>query len=204
MLEVFRDSPIGLLVVQTRSPLVERDYDLLAEMPFAWLSMTVETDDDDVRRALTPACPSIDRRFEAMQRARQRGIAVQVAVSPTLPYLADRFVDRLAGVADRVVVDTFFGDGAEGNRTARRPLPAFFRQAGYGDWRDTAAAEELYARLQSRLGVERVGWSREGFNALAMGCDTDDARDADGADAEPRRSATRVSDAVPRGATLRL
>lgn len=35
VLEVFRDSPIGLLVVQTRSPLVERDYDLLAEMPFA-------------------------------------------------------------------------------------------------------------------------------------------------------------------------
>src|SRR5438093_354117 len=52
LLDVFGRRPIGRLVVQTRSPLVERDLDLLASMPFAWLSMTVETDDDRVRRAL--------------------------------------------------------------------------------------------------------------------------------------------------------
>jgi hypothetical protein len=50
ILEVFREHPIGLLVVQTRSPSVEKDFDLLADMPFAWLSMTVETDDGQVRR----------------------------------------------------------------------------------------------------------------------------------------------------------
>ena len=86
ILEVFCELPVGLLLLQTRSPLVERDLDLLAELPFAWLSMTVETDDDEVRRALTPTCPSIERRFAAMRRARALGIAVQAAVSPVLPH----------------------------------------------------------------------------------------------------------------------
>ena len=165
---MLHDQPVGVLVVQTRSPLVERDYDLLAGMPFAWLSMTVETDDDAVRRALTPTCPSIERRLAAMRRARERGIRVQAAVSPVLPQDAERFSDLLAGVVDRVVVDTFLGDGAGGKRSARRPLPARFAELGYGDWRDRSAAERLYELLQSRLGADRVGWSQDGFNALAV------------------------------------
>ena len=168
VLGVFRELPIGLLVVQTRSPLVERDLDLLAAMPSAWLSMTVETDDDTVRRALTPACPSIERRLQTMRRAREAGVRVQAAVSPVLPHDAERFVGLLADAADRVVIDTFFGDGSDGKRTNRRPLPARFADLGYGDWRDTSAAERLYELLWSRMGPGRAGWSRDGFNDLAV------------------------------------
>ncbi len=203
VLEVFRERPVGLLVVQTRSPLVERDYDLLAEMPFAWLSMTVETDDDSVRRALTSTCPAIERRIEAMSRARAGGIPVQAAVSPALPHHPERFVDLLAGAADRVVVDTFLGDGADGNRTSRRPLPARFKRLGYGDWRDEAAARRLHARLQSRLGADRVGWSRDGFNALARGVRNAARSDAQrDRDAEPLHGVTDAFDASPGRATV--
>jgi DNA repair photolyase len=167
ILEVFRRRPPELLVVQTRSPLVERDFDLLREMPSAWLSMTVETDDDDVRRALTPTCPSIASRLRAMRIARASGIRVQAAISPTLPHDPARFVDVLGEAADRVIVDTFFGDGAQGKRTAHRPLPRRFAELGYGSWRDQSGAEELYSRLVERLGRDKVGWSQEGFNALA-------------------------------------
>ena len=167
ILEVFRELPVGLLLLQTRSPLVERDFDLLAELPFAWLSMTVETDDDAVRRALTPTCPGIERRFAAMRRARERGIAVQAAVSPVLPHDLERFAGLIVEAADRAVVDTFTGDGATGQRTARRPLPARFADLGYGDWRDERAARALHEELRQRLGEDRVGWSVEGFNTLA-------------------------------------
>ena len=167
ILQALRQQPIGALVVQTRSPLVERDFDLLAEMPFAWLSMTVETDDDAVRRALTPTCPSIDRRLAAMRNARSRGVKVQAAVSPTLPHNADRFADLLFDAADRVVIDTFAGDGADGRRTQRRPLPQCFTELGWGDWRDTSAAERLAELLRARLGTEHVGWGKTGFNAIA-------------------------------------
>jgi hypothetical protein len=163
-----REQPIGLLVVQTRSPLVERDYDLLVEMPFAWLSMTVETDDDTVRRALTPTCPSIRRRLQAMRKAREHGIRVQAAVSPVLPHNVDSFADELGASADRVVVDTLFGDGADGKRSARRPVAAGFSELGWGDWRDTGPAERLYEELSRRMPAGAVGWAKEGFNALAV------------------------------------
>lgn len=168
ILEVFRHQPPGLLVVQTRSPLVERDFDLIQELPSAWLSMTIETDDDDVRRAITPTCPSVDRRLQVMREARRHGIRVQAAVSPTLPHNAARFADLLSEAADRVIVDTFSGDGASGKRTARRPLPARFAELGFGNWRDQSAAEALYSKCVSRFGSENVGWSQEGFNALAI------------------------------------
>lgn len=167
VLEVFRELPVGLLLLQTRSPLVERDLELIAELPFAWLSMTVETDDDEVRRALTPTCPAIGRRFAVMRRARGLGIAVQAAVSPVLPHDRERFAARIAEAADRAVVDTFTGDGASGRRTARRPLPARFADLGYGDWRDDGAARALYEAIRARLGDGRVGWSVEGFNEQA-------------------------------------
>ncbi len=168
ILQVFIEMPVTLLVVQTRLPLVERDFDLLSRMPFAWLSMTIETDDDGVRRALTPTCPSIDRRFKTMRLARERGIRVQAAVSPALPHNHARFADLLTDSTDRVIVDTFFGDGSDGKRTGRRPLPHRFADLGFGDWRDTAAAERLHQALLERMGRERVGWSREGFNDLAV------------------------------------
>lgn len=168
VLEAFRELPIGLLVVQTRSPLVEKDFDLLERLPFAWLSMTVETDDDGVRRALTPICPSIERRLTSMRRARDRGIKVQAAVSPTLPHDRERFARLLSEAADRVIVDTFFGDGAGGSRTRRRPLPRRFAALGLGDWRDIGAAQALHERLGEVMGAERVGWSQDGFNDLAL------------------------------------
>lgn len=167
VLGVLAEAPPGLVVIQTRSPLVERDFDVIEQMPFAWLSMTVETDDDDVRRKLTPTCPSIARRLRTMSLARERGIRVQAAVSPMLPADVDRFADLLVESADRVVVDTFAGDGAGGKRTARRPLPAIFREHGLGDWQDQGPARQLYQALAGRLPPGQVGWSVAGFNALA-------------------------------------
>jgi DNA repair photolyase len=167
ILDIFARRSVGLLVVQTRSPLVERDFDLLARMPFAWLSLTVETDDDRVRRTLTPRTPAIPRRLETLRRARAAGLRVQAAVSPVLPHDVARFSEILAELADRVVVDTFSaGDGAGGQRTSQRPLPARYQELGWGDWRDESAARALYRRLRDRLGPERVGWSSRGFNGL--------------------------------------
>ena len=62
-LEVMAEYPPGLLVLQTRSPLVADDFDRIVALGSrCWLNFTVETDRDDVRRALTPRCPSIAKR----------------------------------------------------------------------------------------------------------------------------------------------
>jgi DNA repair photolyase len=52
-LEVFAQfDDLDLLVIQTRSPLVIDDLELIACIPYAFLSMTLETD----RAALRPEC----------------------------------------------------------------------------------------------------------------------------------------------------
>ena len=71
-LEAFRRFPPALLVMQTRSPLVERYFDLIAAIPTAVLNLTIETDNDEIRRQLTPSCPTIERRLAVVRAATSR------------------------------------------------------------------------------------------------------------------------------------
>ncbi len=168
-LAVFVESPPALLVIQTRSPLIERDFDLLSALgERCWLSMTLETDRDDVRQALTPHCPSIARRVQTLRAARAAGLKVQVAVSPCLLYsAAESFGDLLLDLGERVVVDSYLsGDGQGGKRTARTTIPAEYVRLGWGAWQAEEAARSLYAWLRERMG-ESAGWSQAGFTHLA-------------------------------------
>ena len=54
------------LVVQTRSPLVTRDLDLLVRFEHVQVNVTVTTDDDEVRRAFEPSCPNNRVRLKAV------------------------------------------------------------------------------------------------------------------------------------------
>jgi len=168
-LEAFADYRPGLLVIQTRSPIVERDFDLIDDLSAcAWLSMTLETDDDAVREALTPGVPRIARRKRVLEAAHTAGLQTQVTLSPFLKVShPDAFGDWLARYAGRVIVDTFTsGDGSRGRRTARSRLPEQYEAADLGDWRNEADARAFYHLLQEKMGAERVGWSHNGFNGL--------------------------------------
>src|SRR5262249_12638021 len=97
-LEILTRHPVRRILLQTRSPLVERDLDLIAAMgDRAIVSITLETDDDAVRRAMTPTSPSISRRARTAQLFRERGVFVQLAISPMMP----NHPDRLAEIAAR-------------------------------------------------------------------------------------------------------
>lgn len=168
-LQVFVEFPPGLLMIQTRSPLVTRDIDLIQQLgQCCWISFTLETDLESVRRHVTPRCPSMQRRLEALNTLRAAGLQVQIAVSPCLPYSdVERFGTLLLEHADRVVVDTYTsGDGGSGKRTARTEIPALYTEQGWGDWQAEASARSLYAWLQRHMG-DRVGWSQAGFTTLA-------------------------------------
>ncbi|MBX2999443.1 MAG: radical SAM protein [Caldilineaceae bacterium] len=168
-LEVLGERPPGLLVIQTRSPLVERDFDLIRTLgDRAWLSFTLETDLDEVRRTVTPHCPSVAQRLETLKVALAAGINVQVAVSPCLPFSSvETFGALLLEHGDRVVVDTYAsGDGGGGKRTAKTAIPAAYAAQNWGDWRAEDQAQALYEWLRMQIG-ERAGWSQAGFTALA-------------------------------------
>lgn len=169
VLEVFAEAgDFGLLVVQTRSPLVERDMDLLARLGSrVWVSLTIETNRDDVRRQITPASPSIARRLTTLEKLTRAGLKVQAAISPVLPCDAEQFADLIAARTTRAVVDTLIhGDGASGRRSAELGMPDLLRRLGYETWMNEDSHVPLLENLKAKMGSERVGFSQEGFNLL--------------------------------------
>ncbi len=169
ILEVFASSgDFGLLVVQTRSPLIERDVDLLKQLNTrVAVSFTIETNREDVRRQITPTSPSVERRLATLEKLTRAGLKTQAAISPVLPCDAEAFADLIAARAVRAVVDTLMdGDGAGGRRSAELGMPELLRTLGYEDWLRRDAHEPLIRALRARMGADRVGFSQEGFNLL--------------------------------------
>ncbi len=165
-LAVMAEHPPAVLVVQTRSPLVLRDLDLLRRIPRVVVSVSVTTDDEQVRRLFEPNAPGLGRRLEALAALREAGVRTQAAVAPLLPCDPERLARRLDAVADRVVVDDFFrGDGAGGRRS--RAALERLREQGLGHWAEPGYAGRAADAFRRVLGAERVVESEAGFNDLA-------------------------------------
>jgi DNA repair photolyase len=167
-LKVFIAHQPDLLVVQTRSPMVRRDLNLLAQIERCVLSITVETNDEAVRKTLTPWAPSIRHRIETLDAAIAAGLMVQAAVSPVLPNNPVEFAQLLMGRCHRVVIDTYFaGDGSNGSRTERLGIHALYAQCGYEDWYHPDAHQRLYDEFVNVFGPNRVTFSKDGFNTVS-------------------------------------
>ncbi len=104
-------SPLKMprLVVQTRSPLVERDLDLLSKLTHVRINMTVTTDSEAIRKKFEPLCPANDDRIEALRAAKAAGLRTCVCITPMLPLEdPEKFADRLAALeADIYVAQPF-------------------------------------------------------------------------------------------------
>jgi len=163
-LAVMVGHPPAQLLLQTRSPLVVRDVDLLARIPTLRVSITIATDDERVRCALEPNAPATRLRVDALRTLRAAGVRTQAAIAPLLPCDPERLAALLDPVAERVVVDDFFrGDGAGGRRSA--VALARLRALGFGAWAEPGYAAETISVLRRRLGSERVLESQAGFSA---------------------------------------
>ncbi len=167
-LEAFVRHPIRRLLLQTRSPLVERDLDLLKRLgDRVIVSVTLETDDEAVRRALTPTSPSVERRLRTAHLMKREGVPVQLAIAPMMPNHPERFAALADEAADRVIVDTYFaGDGSCGRRSRSFGIGELYERLGYEGWFRPGAEDELMRALRARLGDDRVLFSQEGFAAV--------------------------------------
>lgn len=88
LLEIIAKRHKPKLVVQTRSPLVTRDYKLFRCIEDnggrVQVNMTVTTDDEDVRRTFEPFCLSNPRRLAAIKEVQASGIATCITMTPLL------------------------------------------------------------------------------------------------------------------------
>lgn len=147
ILEAMLEEPPDSIQIQTRGPLITRDIDLfvqLKEKCDVLVSMTVETDREDIKRIFAPLAPGVKLRIKALKAVHDAGIRTQAAVSPVLPFTPE-FPEKLEPVADRVWIDTLtIGDGAMGRRSKRLGMPKLFEAHELSDW----YLDDLHARVE--------------------------------------------------------
>lgn len=92
------------VTIQTKSPLVLRDMDILKRLPNCEVGFTITTANEKVRRLFEPGAPPVAKRVEALEVLHGEGIRTFVMVAPLLPY-ADGLAELLEGKVDRALLD---------------------------------------------------------------------------------------------------
>ncbi|MBO8155451.1 MAG: radical SAM protein [Bacillaceae bacterium] len=158
------EMPPDFLLLQTRSPLVTRDMDLLKRLKDHLLvSITVETDREDIRKIFTPVAPPVAGRLRALAELKREGIPAQAAVSPILP-CSEEFGRKLSAVVDRVTIDDYFmGDGSGGKRTKSLRIRDRYVENGLEDWFHPDAYKKVMAQFKKSFLENQIFVSQEGF-----------------------------------------
>ncbi len=94
------------VVVQTKSPLVLRDIEILKRSADVEVGFTITTADDTVRRIFEAGAPPIEKRIDALGMLHAEGIGTYVMVAPMLPG-AQGLPDLLKGKVDHALVDRY-------------------------------------------------------------------------------------------------
>lgn len=164
ILEVMVEEPPDFLLVQTRSPLVTRDIDLLSLFKErVRVSITIETDSEIIRKHFTPQAPPIQARIKTLERLANAGIPTQVAIAPILPS-GEHFAEKLKPFVSRVCLDDFFmGDGSGGKRTKKLGIEQKYSELGLEEWYGPAAFKKVYTSFREVFGEGQIFVSQQGF-----------------------------------------
>ncbi|MFS1517254.1 radical SAM protein [Bacillus sp. SCS-151] len=164
LLKIMVESPPDFLLVQTRSPLVRRDIKMLQQLGTkVRVSMTVETDREDIRKHFAPYAPPIPARLKTLQLLAESGIPTQVAIAPVLPS-SERFAEILRPLVSRVCIDDYFmGDGSGGKRTYKLGLQELYRNLEMEEWYHPSAYQMVYKRMLQYFSEDELFISQRGF-----------------------------------------
>lgn len=151
------------LVVQTRSPLVTRDIDLLSQFDQICVNFSITTDSEHVRRSFEPRNPPIPDRLQAATEVAQAGIPVAITMTPLLPVEdPTAFADQVAATgAWRFVTDQFVetsGHFRAGTGDSARCLADQFK---WDDQTSARARDTLVERLSPNIRVGQAGFNPE-------------------------------------------
>jgi DNA repair photolyase len=164
LLEVMVEDPPEFLLVQTRSPLIRRDIDLLLLLKDrVRVSMTVETDRDDMRKYFTPHAPPIQARLATLLLLKEAGVPTQVTIAPVLPS-TENFADKLLPLVNRICIDDYFmGDGSGGKRTRNLKIDSLYTALGMKEWYHPSAYKIVYDRMKQVFPEDQIYISKKGF-----------------------------------------
>jgi DNA repair photolyase len=92
------------VTIQTKSPLVLRDLDILTKSQGIDVVISITTADDTIRKIFEPYAPSIHDRLQALKVLHTSGIPTSVMIAPLLPH-AEALLPQLQDIVDYVLID---------------------------------------------------------------------------------------------------
>jgi len=92
------------VIVQTRSPLILRDIDILKKARDFEVGFTVTTMDDGIRKLFESSAPPTKDRLNALDVLHRAGIRTYAMIAPMLPG-AESLAEALEGKVDYIIVD---------------------------------------------------------------------------------------------------
>ncbi|PLS14754.1 radical SAM protein [Bacillus sp. M6-12] len=167
LLEVMAEEQPDFLHLQTRSPLAKRDIDLFKQFGNKIrISMTIETDKEEVRKAFSPSAPPIPARMKALKEIKEAEIMTQATIAPLLP-CSREFPKKLKDISHRVTLDDFWmGDGSGGKRTDNLGIYEVYKQLGLEKWYNPTAYKVVLKMLKNELGHSELYVSKNGFSPV--------------------------------------
>ena len=154
-----------ILVIQTRSPAIVRDLDVLQQFERLRINLSIPTGSEAVRKDFEPKSPSITSRLQTINKLRynlasnhRHQIRFSVTITPLLPtFLKDRekFFVRLIGV-DRIVLQEFH-PARKNSLIASTRNQAIALKQKYIWWYGNEA--ENYRQFKQSLQEQITAWS---------------------------------------------
>jgi len=92
------------ITIQTKSPLVKRDLDLLRKVSDIEIGLTITTADQTISKMFEPHSPSINERIETVEKLKASGLKTFVMIAPILPK-AEGLSAQLNGKVDTILID---------------------------------------------------------------------------------------------------
>jgi DNA repair photolyase len=141
-----------ILVIQTRSPMIVRDIDILQKLDYLRINISIPTGSESVRKDFEPKSPSITSRFQALGKL-QHSLAnakYSVTITPLLPTWQEdknKFLQKLA-IAERIVIQPFHANQKKSLVASTRE-DAIALQSKYAWWYDNEA--EQYENFKQEL-----------------------------------------------------
>lgn len=160
------------LTVQTRSPIVTRDADLLRQFTHVRVNFSITTDSEHVRLRYEPHAPAIRERLHAAERLVEAGVPIGVCVAPMLPVEDPvAFGECIGRLRAAEYVAQFFHTGPPRRYVTSTPV-ASFEKAREDEWTREgyrAARAGIAAGMRNVLGDEyALLEGSEGFSPAGM------------------------------------
>lgn len=174
LLEALLHTPPQIFTIQTRGPLIVRDIELIQELSrrtCLYVSFSVTTCDEQIRRIYEPRCAPFNERLRVLQTLTDAGVRAFATIAPILPGDPERLAKTLLEVTrGGIVCDPFHIRATKRHgATTRDAAWGIAEQHGHQQWFDPAFQTTIVDRIGKVVHAAGrkfgIGW--EAFSWLA-------------------------------------